>query len=65
MVESTTFILPEEVDLFFVNGRPVFLDDNRGIACHGCQMLLEYPINESRNFEEVKWEEKEFMVDQK
>ena len=62
-LESTTFILPDKVDLFFVNERPVFLDENRGIICHGCQMVLEYSINESRNFEDVKWEEKEFIVE--
>ncbi|KFM15930.1 hypothetical protein SCCGRSA3_02483 [Marine Group I thaumarchaeote SCGC RSA3] len=62
-LESTTFVLPEEVDLLFANERPVFLDDKKGIACHGCQMLLEYSINESRSYENVKWEDKEFQVE--
>ena len=62
-LESTSFILPEEVDLLFANERPVFLDDKKGINCHGCQMLLEYSINESRNYENVKWEEREFVVE--
>ncbi|WP_428325176.1 hypothetical protein [Nitrosopumilus sp.] len=62
-LQSTNFILPEEVDLLFANERPVFLDDEKGIACHGCQMLLEYSINESRIYENVKWEEKEFVVE--
>ncbi|MBA4447856.1 MAG: hypothetical protein H2B07_03060, partial [Nitrosopumilaceae archaeon] len=31
--------------------------------CHGCQMLLEYAINESRIYQNVKWEEKEFTVE--
>ncbi|MEK9682674.1 MAG: hypothetical protein VW081_07315 [Nitrosopumilus sp.] len=62
-LESTVFILPEEVNLFFVNERPVFLNDKKGISCHGCQMLLEYAINESRIYQNVKWEEKEFTVE--
>ena len=61
--QSTSFIFPEEVDLLFTNESPVFLDDKKGIACHGCQMLLEYSINESRNYENVKWEEREFVVE--
>ena len=62
-LEKTTFILPEEVELFFVNERPVFLNEKKGIACHGCEMLLEYSINESRVHQNVKWEEKEFTVE--
>jgi len=61
-LESTTFILPEEVDLFFVNEKPVFIGKNKGIACHGCQMLLEYSINEPKKIKQVNWEDKEFLV---
>ena len=62
-LQSTAFILPEEVNLLFVNERPVFLNDQKGISCHGCQMLLEYSIKESKVFEDVKWEDKEFVVE--
>lgn len=62
-LESTAFILPEEVDLLFVNERPVFLNDQKGIACHGCQMLLEYSTNEVQNNQNVKWEDQEFLVE--
>ena len=62
-LQSTAFILPEGVDLLFANERPVFLNDQKGIACHGCQMLLEYSLDESRIHENVKWEEKEFTVE--
>ncbi len=61
-LESTTFILPEEVDLFFVNEKPVFVGEQKGILCHGCQMLLEYSINEPKNIKQVNWEDKEFLV---
>ena len=62
-LETTSFILPEEVDLFFVNERPIFLSEERGILCHGCQMLLEYSINEPKNIKQVDWEDKEFVVE--
>ena len=62
-LQSTSFIFPEEVDLLFTNERPVFLDELKGIVCHGCQVVLEYSIDESRVYEDVKWEEKEFVVE--
>jgi len=60
---DTIFILPEEVDLLFVNERPINLDIKKGITCHGCQMVLEYSINEPKIFKNVKWEDKEFVVE--
>jgi len=62
-LELTSFIFPEEVDLIFVNERPVYFDEKKGITCHGCQMILEYSINEPKIFKNVKWEDKEFVVE--
>ena len=62
-LETTAFYLPEEVDLIFANDLPVYLDEKKGIGCHGCQMVLEYSINEPRISENVKWEDKEFTVE--
>lgn len=62
-LETTSFFLPEEVDLIFANEIPVYLDEKKGIACHGCQMVLEYSINEPKISENVKWEDKEFAVE--
>ncbi len=62
-LETTTFTIPEEVDLLFVNERPVFLGEKNGFSCHGCQMLLEYSINEPKNIKQVNWEDKEFLVE--
>jgi len=59
---STAFFFPEEVDLVFANNRPVTLKDVKGINCHGCQMTLEYIINEPINVNEIKWEDKKFPV---
>lgn len=62
-LETTSFILPEEADLIFANERPVFLDEKKGITCHGCQMVLEYSINEPKIYQNIKWEDKEFLVE--
>jgi len=62
-LETTTFLIPQEIDLFFVNERPVYMDDKRGFACHGCQMILEYSINEPKNIEIINWENKEFGIE--
>jgi len=61
--ETTTFTVPEEVDLLFANERPIFLGEKNGFVCHGCQMLLEYSINEPKNIKQVNWEDKEFLVE--
>ena len=62
-LETTSFIMPEELDLIFVNERPVRIDDKRGILCHGCQMILEYSTNEPKNAIQVNWEDREFLVE--
>jgi hypothetical protein len=62
-LETTSFIFPEDVDLIFVNGRPVYLDEKNGIACHGCQMTLEYSINEPKILENVEFDNKGFPIE--
>ena len=62
-LELTSFIFPEEVNLIFVNENPVYFEKTKGITCHGCQMVLEYSINEPKIFKNVKWEDKELIVE--
>jgi len=62
-LELTSFIFPEEVDLIFTNERPVYFDEKKGITCHGCQMILEYSINEPKILKNVKWGDAEFAVE--
>jgi len=61
-LETTTFLISEKVDLIFVNGMPVEMNDKKGFACHGCQMILEYSFNEPKVLKNVKWEDREFVV---
>ncbi|GBL41385.1 hypothetical protein LBMAG54_02210 [Nitrosopumilaceae archaeon] len=62
-LETTSFIIPKEVDSIFVNNNPVYLDEKNGIACHGCQMILEYSIDEPKILKNVKLEDKEFLIE--
>ena len=62
-LETTNFFLPKEVELFFVNERVVYLGEKKGFACHGCQMTLEYSLNQPSNMQKVSWEDHEFLVE--
>lgn len=62
-VETTSFFFPKEVNLLYINERLVYLDEKKGIACHGCQMVLEFSINELKFYRNVTWEDKEFVVE--
>lgn len=66
--ETTKIIFPKDVDLLFVNDRPVMLQNAKGITCYGkshytlCSASIEYVINEPTKNIQVKWEDKEFIV---
>ncbi len=62
-LEMTSFILPKDLDLVYVNDRPVNMGEKKGFACHGCQMILEYSVGEPKNTVEVDWEDKKFLVE--
>ncbi len=62
-LETTTFIVPEKLNVVYVNGNVVHLGDKKGFTCHGCQMILEYAFNEPTNTINVDWENKKFVVE--
>ena len=63
-LQTTSFILPEELDLIFVNDKPIYLDGKKkGFTCHGCQMILEYSFDGPKKIIEVNWEDKKFLVE--
>ena len=63
-LETTNFIIPDETNLLFVNDRPLYLQEGeKGFRCHGCQVVLEYSIDEPKHFEEITWENKTFLVE--
>ncbi len=61
-LQTTTFILPKGLDLVYVNGNPVMLQDAKGITCHGCSAIIEYVLDQPTNTNEVKWEDRKFIV---
>jgi len=61
-LESTSFLFPD-IDLIFVNERPVYIGEKKGIMCHGCQMLLEYSLNEPKLYENVKIQDNEYLIE--
>ncbi len=56
------FYFPDEVDIVFANDRPVRIASAEGMRCHGCDMFLEYVIDEPIILKEVEWEEQKFQV---
>jgi len=56
------FYFPDEVDLVFANDRPVRIASAEGMRCHGCDMFLEYVIDEPIILKEIEWEEQKFQV---
>lgn len=45
---TTSFALPDGVDVAFVNGQAVHFTGARAFTCHGCQMELEFTVDEPR-----------------
>ena len=62
-LERTVFFFPDEIDLIFVNENPVFLGEKKGIQCHGCQMLLEYSVEEPKTIERLNLDDKEYHLE--
>ena len=61
-LQTTTFILPESLDLVYVNNSPVMLQNAKGITCHGCSAIIEYVLDQPTNTNEVQWEDRKFIV---
>ena len=67
-VETTKILFPEDVDLLFVNDRPVLLHDAKGITCYGksqgtaCDADIDYVIDEPTINIDIGWEDKNFLV---
>ena len=49
--------------MLFANERPVFLEEENAFTCHGCQLVLEFSLNETKKIHSVNWENNEFLVE--
>ena len=56
-------MVDEDIELIFVNSRPVDVGDAKGINCIGCGMTLEYFDDESWNVKEISSVEKKFDIE--
>lgn len=56
------FLHSESLDTLYANDQPVYLNDQDGIKCHGCQIKLEYTLDEPTTLYDVQWEEHKFTV---
>lgn len=59
--DYTDLNLPKNIDIVWVNDRPVYIGD-KGIRHHGDSMRLEYAISEPVVLKDVDWENKKFTV---
>jgi len=58
---SPKLFFPDNVDLAFANSAPVPIINN-GMVCHGCDMVLEYVIDEPVIFKKLLWGNQEFTI---
>lgn len=61
-LHSTKFHLPQNAELIFANGTPVLRQNNESIKCHGCQMNLEYALDEPEIIKTVNFGDQKFEV---
>ena len=59
--EMTNFYFPQNVDIIWINDRPIYIGEN-GIRHHGGSMTLQYVLKEPIILKEVIWEDKKFEV---
>ncbi len=59
--EKTNFYFPSNVDMIWINDRPIYIGE-KGIRQHGGAMTLEYVSDEPVISKEVMWEDKKFEV---
>lgn len=60
--EKTNFYFPADVNIIWVNDRPVYIGE-KGIRQHGGPMTLEYLLDEPVILKEAMWEGKKFEVE--
>ena len=60
-IEATNFYFPKNVDMIWINDRPIYIGE-KGIRQHGGAMTLEYVPDEPIISQKVVWEDKKFEV---
>jgi len=60
---TTRFLFPDNIELVFVEERPVYIKEIKNVKCHGCQMFFEFVLNQNKILKEITWEDKKFDVE--
>jgi len=53
----------EDIELIFVNSRPVDLEDAKGINCMGCDMYLEFFNEDKIIYQNIMYNDKEHQIE--
>ena len=56
-------MIGDDIELIFVNSRPIDVSDAKGINCIGCNMILEYFDNEEYSSKEIFFSNDKFTID--
>ncbi len=59
---DSIFIFPEIIETIYVNENRVDISQAKAINCHGCQMKLEYIVDEPTIIKHAEWETEKFPV---
>ena len=62
-LHTTNFFFPDELGSLVTNGVSVNLNDKKGLACYGCQIVIEYSIDEPKSIKQVSFGDKKFLVE--
>ncbi len=60
---TTKFSFPDDVQVVYLNGRSIHMDESDGVVCHGCQITLEYSLGEKSIVKYATWEDRRFDVE--
>lgn len=60
-IDHTDFYFPKGVDLIWSNERPAYIGTH-GVRQHGNGFNLEYVINEPVSYQNIQWQDKNFLV---
>ncbi|RNJ77947.1 MAG: hypothetical protein EB829_05820 [Nitrosopumilus sp. H8] len=61
--DTVVFTVPDDAELAFINGKPLYTKTDKRFACHGCQMVLEYMVDAPKSMHVASWEDREFPVE--
>jgi hypothetical protein len=59
---STRFAFAGEIDTIYTNQIPVYLGGGESVRCHGCQMRLEFTLDEPLWNYDIVWGDHTFVV---